>query len=282
MDWVLEMLDAWTQVGGNVLDCAHNYGDGAAERAVGRWLRAQPSRADIFLLTKGGHPDASGPRLTPAAIAADFDQSLECLSTDYADIYLLHRDDESVPVGEIVDVLDEHYRAGRARLIGVSNWRPERIEAANVYASAHGRAQLTVSSPHLSLARQIASPWPGCVSAADPESRRYYSRRNLLVVPWSSQAGGFFAGGKRPPNNIARIYGTPENHERSRRAQHLAARIDRSVNQVALAWVLGQPFCVLPVVGPMTPGEINDSTNALEIRLTESEMAWLDLAGDDG
>ncbi len=281
MDWVRQMLDAWTDAGGNVLDCAQNYGDGGAERAVGRWLQAQPSRSDIALLTKGGHPDASGSRLAPAAIAEDFEQSLECLRTDYADIYLLHRDDESVPVGEIVDALDEYYRAGRARSVGVSNWRPERIDAANAYAAANGRAPLTVSSPHLSLARQVTPPWPGCVSAADAESRRYYAHRDLTVIPWSSQAGGFFANGDKLPDRIAKVYGTPENHERLRRAQHLAAELHSSANHVALAWVLGQPFCVLPVVGPMTPAEINDSTRALDIHLTEAQLAWLDLAGDD-
>ncbi len=280
MEWVTLLLDSWTAAGGTLLDCAHNYGEGRAERAVGLWMRARGNRADMVLLTKGGHPDESGGRVNPAAIAQDLDESLLRLGTSHVDIYLLHRDDESVPVDEIVDALDAEFRAGRVLTVGVSNWRHERIHAANGYAVAHGREPIRVSSPHLSLARQTEPPWPGCVSAASVEERRFYADHDIVVMPWSPQAGGFFAAPDRLSQQSARVYDTAENRERLRRVHLLSEKHLATTTQVALAWVMASPFCVIPVVGALSTSEIRDSVAALDIHLDAGDVAWLDLETD--
>ena len=52
---------------------------------------------------------------------------------------MMHRDNPDVPVGEFVDVLDEHDRAGRIKVFGGSNWTPARFDEANAYAAANGK-----------------------------------------------------------------------------------------------------------------------------------------------
>ena len=114
------LFDAWLEAGGTVIDTAHVYEDGDAERVLGRWLADRPgARERIVLVTKGAHPDGDRRRVTPADIAADLRDSMERLGGP-VDLYLLHRDDPEVEVREIVDALDAHRRAGEIRAFGVS------------------------------------------------------------------------------------------------------------------------------------------------------------------
>ena len=114
---------------------------------------------------KGAHHDHNGPRVTKEAIRRDLLTSLERLRTDYVELYALHRDDPSVPVGEIIEALNEHIEAGRIGAIGGSNWTWQRPHAANDYAASHGLTGFTFSSPNLSLAKANEPFWEGCVSA---------------------------------------------------------------------------------------------------------------------
>lgn len=276
-DWSCRLLDSWVERGGTVLDCARDYGNGESEEVLGRWLAQRGTRHEVTIVTKGGHPDDSGPRVNPDAIIEDLRRSRSALGTEEIDIYLLHRDDESVPVGEIVDCLDMFVRDGLVKVVGVSNWSISRIREANQYAQQTGSARVAVSSPHLSLARQTIAPWPGCISAADDASREFYTEQQITVMPWSSQSSGFFAQTGPLAERARRVYDTPANWERLRRATELARRKDATPNQVALAWVLAMPFPVVPIIGAMTPHEMSDSIAALGIVLTSEEVAWLDL-----
>src|SRR5207248_4844971 len=125
-------------------------------------------------------------------------QSLERLQMEYVDIYMLHRDNPAVPVGEFIDVLNEQVRAGRMRVFGASNWSIERIEAANAYARANGLAGFGAASNNFSLARMIEPVWAGCISASDPVSRAWFTETQMPLMPWSSQARGFFTDRARP------------------------------------------------------------------------------------
>jgi aryl-alcohol dehydrogenase-like predicted oxidoreductase len=260
------LLDAWLEAGGTVIDTAHVYEGGDAERVLGRWLADRPgARERIVLVTKGAHPDGDRKRVTPEDIAADLRDSIERLGGP-VDLYLLHRDDPDVEVGEIVDALDAHRRAGEIRAFGVSNWTLPRIDAANAYAAERGVAGIACNSPHLSLAVQNEAPWPDCLSATDAESRAWHERTGMPLLAWSAQANGFFAGASAP------VYDNAENRERRARAQELG-----DPNAVALAWVLAQPFPTIAVIGPHSLEHLHASLAALDVELSPDEVRRLNL-----
>jgi aryl-alcohol dehydrogenase-like predicted oxidoreductase len=285
LDLTFELLDTWMMLGGNIVDTAHIYSGGNSERAIGRWFQepGAPSawRDELVLLTKGAHHNADRRRVTPEDITCDLRDSLARLKTETIDLYLLHRDDLDVPVGPIVEALNEHRRAGRIRAFGGSNWSPERLEAANVYAAAHGLEGFSASSPNLSLAGQNEPVWADCLSASDPRSRAWYTRTQMPLFAWSSQAGGFFTGLYSPDNleneDMARVYYSDGNWERLRRATELGQHRGFTANQVALAWVLHQPFPVFALIGPHTVEELKSSVAALDLELTPDEVRWLNL-----
>jgi len=260
------LFDAWLEAGGTVIDTAHVYEDGDAERVLGRWLADRPgARERIVLVTKGAHPDGERRRVTPADIAADLRDSMERLGGP-VDLYLLHRDDPDVAVGEIVDALDAHRRAGEIHAFGVSNWTLPRIDAANAYAAQRGVAGIACNSPHLSLAVQNEPPWAGCLSATDAESRAWHERTGMPLLAWSAQAAGFFAGARTD------VYDNADNRERRARAGQLG-----DANAVALAWVLAQPFPTVAVVGPHSVEHLHASLAALDVELSADEVRWLNL-----
>ena len=185
-DAPLELLDAWLELGGTIIDTGREYG--MAERIVGRWLRDRGVGDEMAILSKGAHQDAVRRRVTPADIAADLHESLAELGRDAIDLYLLHRDDPAVPVGPIMESLNEHRQAGLIRAFGASNWTTERLAEANAYAAAHGLEGFSCASPSLNLARQNEPAWPDCLSAADVESRGWYTRTGLPLFAWSAQA----------------------------------------------------------------------------------------------
>jgi 1-deoxyxylulose-5-phosphate synthase len=268
------VLDAWVDAGGTVIDTAHVYEDGDAERLLGDWLRDRPGvRERLVIVTKGAHPDGDRARVTSADIASDLRDSIERLGGP-VDLYLLHRDDPAVDVGELIDALDAHRRAGELRAFGVSNWTLPRIEAANAYAAARGIAGICCNSPHLSLAVQNEPPWPDCLSATDAGSRTWHARTGMLLLAWSAQAGGFFAGST---GEAARVYQQADNRERRARAAELGRRTGHGANAVALAWVLAQPFPVVAIIGPHSVAHLSSSLDALDVVLSGEDVRWLNL-----
>ena len=279
------ILDHFVALGGNAVDTAHVYGAGDAERAAGLWLRTRENREQVVLIGKGGHPDQDWvPRINPTAIASDLGESLARLQTEYIDLYLLHRDDPAVPVGEIVECLNEHLRAGRIRAFGGSNWTPDRLAAANAYARTRGLEPFVASSPQFSLAHLQAYPFLGWIAATGGVARQWYAAQQFPLLAWSSQAQGFFSGRYAPDDvsNAAMMHAwySPENFVRLERAKQLGREKRVSANAIALAFVLCQPFPSFAIIGPRTLEQLTASVEALEIRLSPEELRWLNLDDD--
>ena len=279
-----DLLDAFTAAGGNCMDTAYIYAGGESEKALGVWIQARGNRKEVVILGKGAHPSNDGAsKVNAKGIAGDIATSLERLQTDYMDLYLLHRDDLSTPVAEIVDTLNEQKAAGKIRTFGGSNWTTARIDEANAYAAANGLTGFSSSSPHLGLAKVNEVMWGGCL-AADGEDRLWHRKHQFPMFPWSSQSSGFFTGIFKPeePTNsdIVRVYYSPENWERLRRARTLAESKGATSHQIALAYVLAQPFPIFPLIGPRTVSELEDSLPAIKLSLTEGEVKWLNLESD--
>ncbi len=271
------LLDYFYEQGGNALDTAYVYG---SEKAVGEWLRLRGVREEMFIIGKGARDEAG----TPEGLTAQLLSTLETMQLDYLDIYMMHTDRPATPVGELVECLNEHLRAGRIRAFGGSNWSSERIEAANAYARAHKLVGFAASSPNLSLARWNEPMWPGCLSASDVAARAWYAEHKLPLFAWSSQATGFFSGRYQPegglvpaPEAIVRSWFNADNWERLARARTLAAQKGVTAAQVALAYVLCQPFPVFALVGPQSIDELRELLPALDITLSPDEMRRLNL-----
>jgi 1-deoxyxylulose-5-phosphate synthase len=233
------------------------------------------------VITKAAHHDrdseGEGPlrrRVTPADIAADLETSLAELETDHVEILMLHRDDPSVPVGVVLEVLNAHRRAGRILSFGASNWSPARLDEAAGYALEHGLEPFTSSSVQLSLASWTESPWPECEDGRGPEARAWYRRTGMPLFAWSAQAGGFFSSTAAP--KLAEVFDTAENRERLRRATELGAKLGATATQVALAWVLHQPFTTYAVIGPRTVAELRACVEAVDLALSDEDVRWLD------
>ncbi|MEK6343485.1 MAG: aldo/keto reductase, partial [Curtobacterium sp.] len=142
------IFDHFVSRGGNVFDTGYIYGGGTMEGRLGKWIQNRGVREDVVVITKGAHT----PFCDPESLTKQLLESLERQGTDYADIYMMHRDNEDIPVGEFVDVLDEHRRAGRIRVFGGSNWSLARFDEANAYAAANGKHGFEVLSNHFGLA----------------------------------------------------------------------------------------------------------------------------------
>ena len=285
------LLDAALAHGITTLDTAHVYAGGDSERAIGRWMAERGNREQVAILSKGAHHNADRPRVTPFDITADLYDSLARLRTDYIDIYMLHRDDPSVPVGPIVEILNEHQQAGRIRAFGGSNWTHARLQSAYDYAVEHRLMPFLASSPNFGLAEQVENPWgPGCVSISGPQNadaRAWYARTGLAIFAYSSLGRGLFSGKITPENFSTQkdlldgacqtAYCHEVNFRRLDRARQLAEQKGVSVPQIALAYVLNSPLNVYALVGAATADEIRANNAALDIPLTAEEMAWLNL-----
>ncbi|GBG12335.1 aldo/keto reductase [Paenibacillus sp. MY03] len=273
-------LDAFLAIGGNSLDSAHIYCGGQSEEVIGRYMEERGNRDKIVILTKGAHHDQNGPRVTRKDIAYDLSVSLDRLRTGYIDLYGLHRDDPEIPVQVIVDALNEHIEAGKVGAIGVSNWTWQRIQEANEYAAKSGLRGFTFSSPNLSLAKANEPFWKGCVSA-DEETCAWHEREGLPLLSWSSQARGFFTGRFTPEirdnADLVRVFYNDDNWERLERARKLGEQKGATAIQIALAYVLNQPFPTCALIGAQTTQELTSCDEGSRIVLTKEEMDWLDL-----
>ncbi|AUC11462.1 oxidoreductase [Rhizobium sp. Y9] len=271
-------LDAFYEAGGNLFDTAYVYGGGKTEAIFGDWHTSRNvPREEIVLIGKGAH----SPLCYPDMIAKQLDQSLERLKTDYVDAYFMHRDNLDIPVGEFVDAMDAEVRRGRIRgIFGGSNWTRERMDEAAAYAQKNGKQAPGALSNNFSLAEMLDPIWAGCVAASDDEWKEWLKSRQIPNFAWSSQGRGFFterAGrDKHDDEEIVRVWYSDRNFVRRDRAIELAQKLGRHPIHIALAYVIAQPFPVIPLIGPRTIAELEDSLSALDIALTDEQVKWLE------
>jgi aryl-alcohol dehydrogenase-like predicted oxidoreductase len=273
-----QLYDAFREAGGNTFDTAHCYafwsaGSGASERALGKLVREKDKRSDVFLITKGGHPP-DPPRypradryLSAEVLDSDVRDSLERLGVDYIDLYFLHRDDPRTPVGEIMDALAPHVQSGRLHGLGASHWSPARIAAANEYAAGKGIAPFVASQPGWSLAHPTSgNPYP-------KSDRTWHERTQLALFAFSPTAHGYFSKGSDAH------FDNPVSQARLERARKLGAELGATPSQIALAWLMYQPFPVVPILGTLNPDHLADALGAAKLELSSEQVKWIE--GDE-
>lgn len=289
-DTAAPILDAAMALGFTTIDTARVYS--GSERAIGSWMEARGNREQVVILSKCAHPNVLGmKRVNEAAIRKDFRASCEALHTDSIDIYLLHRDDPGVPVGEVVEIFNAMHAEGKIGVFGASNWTHQRLEMAGEYAYSHGLIPFAVSSPNFGLAEQVHDPWGGgCVAISGPknaEARQWYHQQNMPIVAYSSLGRGLFSGklkstqmdeAKRFLDAAARKgYLCPQNFERLRRCEELARKYGCTVPQIAMAWIFRQKLNTFAVVSTSNPARFSQYLEALNLELSEEEARYLNL-----
>ncbi len=249
--------------GGHALDVANVYRDGASARAVGAWLRARGTADDLVVYAKGCHP----PHCSPDLVASEVDKALGLLGLDRIDVFILHRDDPSLPVAAFADALLEQVAGGRVGAFGVSNWTIPRLRELHDHLERDGENRLVALSNHFSLAEMVSAPWAGCLAVSRDELIAL-ADADVKMLAWSSLATGYFAGRETPS------WASPENRARRDRAGELAARLGTSASTVALAYVFHQPDYVLPVVGTRSEAHVDDAFAAAARAIPPEQVSW--------
>ncbi len=281
-------MDCYYENGGRTLDTAAVYGDWEdkqeplSERTIAKWLRSRNLEKEMTVITKGCHYRLKTPeisRVTPEAIQQDVAQSLEALQRDSIDIYLLHRDNPAVPVGEIMDALGEFTAKGVLRSIGVSNWTYQRIAEANAYAAAHGLTPFTSSQMQWSLA-QINPENDNFkeLPHITPAELDCYRKDDLTLMAWSSQAGGVISKLlSRPEFSLdGNKFDTPETKLRAERVAELSKQTGYSPSVLSVAYLLNSGVKSAAVVGASSLEQLKDSLPAGDVVLTKEQVAYLE------
>ena len=144
-DSAAELWDHWIEVGGNAFDNAHIYGSGSMESLMGEWHTKRNIRNDIVVIAKGAHT----PNCNPTSISTQLSESLDRLKTDFADIYIMHRDNLEIPVSEFMDVLNQEMTKGRIKIFGGSNWTLEHFKEANEWAEKNNIQPMSILNNNL-------------------------------------------------------------------------------------------------------------------------------------
>lgn len=270
------------EAGITTFDTANVYSLGSSEEITGALLAELGQREEVQILTKVNgrmRTGRNGAGLSRAAIMHEIDASLTRLSTDYVDLYQIHRFDPDVPMEETMEALHDVVKAGKARYIGASSmWAWQFAELQRVAELNHWTRFVSMQDQYNLLDRE-----------EEREMHPYCRATGVGVLPWSPLARGRLTRPWDHPGSGTRadtdefgktLYRT---HEESNRAivdavAAIASSRDVPMAQVALAWVAGREAVTAPIVGATKPHHIDDAVAALDLALTEEEVARLEAA----
>lgn len=215
-------------------------------------------------------------RLDRASIRSDLAASLEALGVENVDVYYLHRDDESRPVGEILETLNGFVEEGRVKLLGASNWKTARLREANAYAAAHGLKGFAANQPKWSLARCLLETDDTLVQM-DGEMARWHRETGAVCTPYTSQAKGYFM--KLQAGTLSEKarerYDAPENRAIYEKLLALSQQTGHSIGALQLAYLTSQMFPTLPIVGVSSLEQVRALEEAGNVALTQAQIDGL-------
>ena len=263
-------------------DTAEAYGMGVSEEALARALAGR--RKDVVIATKFGVGYEEMPNRrdsSRARVLASIEKSLRRLRTDHVDLYLVHWPDPSTPIEETMRALDDIVQAGKARFIGVSNFRLAQIEECArlrpidvvQYAwNMFDRRMQAEIFPYCA-AQQIGVMAYGSL-AYGMLSGTFHSGMSFDEDDWRSR------GGNLGSLNLFRTLFGPEHFPRNLAAveevKRIAAKYGKSLPQFALNWTLGNPVVGTALVGFRAPSEVTENLGALGWEISAADMAEID------
>jgi 1-deoxyxylulose-5-phosphate synthase len=267
-------------LGINFFDTADMYSRGVSEEVTGKLLREMAPREDYVLATKVFHPMGSKPNdggLSRKHILAACEASLRRLGLEYIDLYQIHRWDPETPIEETCEALDSLVRAGKVRYLGASSQAAWQFAKALFTADAQGQHRFVSMQNHYNLIyrEEEREMIPLCLD------------QGIAVIPWSPLARGFLTGSrKRQEPGV-----TPRALSDDFADQMYFAEADfrvldvvHEISQargvtpatVALAWILSLPGVTAPIVGSSKVAHLTDAAAALDLGLSEEEVARLE------
>ncbi|WP_405059988.1 aldo/keto reductase [Kribbella sp. NBC_01505] len=256
-------------------DTANIYGHGTSEEIVGRAIRTYTRREDIVLATKVSRPMHDGPGgsgLSRKAILEQIDACLTRLGTDYVDLFQIHRWDPETPVEETMEALHDVVKAGKARYLGASSMWAWQFAKLQHVAERHGWTKFVAMQNQYSLMQR----------EEEREMFGLLADQGVGSNPWSPLAKGRLArawGGStvRSGNDpVADRIFAADDRSIVDAVEGVAAARGVPMAQIALSWVLRNPVVSAPIVGATDPQHLTDAVAALDLTLTDDEVAVLE------
>ena len=261
-------------------DTANIYGHGTSEEITGRAIEKYSRREDVVLATKLFSKMSDGPGgsgLSRRAVMEQVDASLTRLGTDYIDLYQIHRFDPETPVEETMQALHDVVQAGKVRYLGASSMWAWQLATMQHAADLHGWTRFVSMQDQYSLLQR----------EEEREMFGLLAHSGVGSIPWSPLAAGRVA---RPwgEQSTTRSESNPDVDFAGRplflptdeaivdAVQHIAEARGVSMAQVALAWVLRNPVVDAPIVGATKTHHLTDAVDALDLELTDEEVAALE------
>ena len=272
-DATREMVKTAYEAGVNFFDTANVYSSGTSEEYLGKAIKDLGIPRDKVVIASKvffnkGH-------LSKEAILREIDGTLSRLGTDYLDLYQIHRYDYKTPIEETMETLDSLIKAGKVRAIGASAMYGYQFHNMQIVAEKNGWTPFATMQNHYNLLYREDE------HELIPVARQY----GVSLIPFSSLAGGHLthegweSDSKRSQTdkNMRRKYdGEKENDlEIIDRVAQLAREKNVSMTQIALAWHYAKGVAA-PIVGATKPEHFLDAVKAVDLSLTEEEVAFLE------
>ena len=276
-----ELLDAFVDAGGNLIDTADVYSawvpgncGGEAETIIGSWLRTSGKRDQVLIATKVGKWSRQQ-GLAPINLQKALEGSLRRLQTDHVDLYQAHEDDSSVLLADTLGGFARLIEQGKVRVIGASNYSATRFADALAVSKRLGLPRYETLQPKYNLASRA-----GYERALEPLAQR----ENIGVICYSALASGFLSGKYRSAADLVKSAARVNSVKAylGARGQHLLAALDRvaeahqaSVAQVALAWLIARPGLAAPIVSATSVEQLQELLGSVHLQLQPEELVYL-------
>ncbi|WYZ35891.1 hypothetical protein EsH8_X_000538 [Colletotrichum jinshuiense] len=282
-----KLLDAFVESGGNFIDTANGYQDEQSETWIGEWMKKRGNREQIVLATKytsdyrshalgkGNTANFTGNHRRSLHISVR--DSLKKLDTDYIDILYLHWWDYTTSIKEIMDSLHILVEQGKVLYLGVSDTPAWVVSAANTYAVDHGKTPFSVyqgrwSVMHRDFEREIL-----------PMAKTF----GMALCPWDVLGSGKFQSKKaieerkKAGEGLRSFVSTSQQTEMEIKISEALEKVAgehgvESVTAIALAYVRSKAANVIPIVGGRKVEHLKANIDALKIKLTDEQIAFLE------
>ncbi len=272
-----EIIKRGLELGVNFYDTAIAYQSGTSEQYVGRALRDFKKRDEVVVATKflpRTQDEIENGITGQKHIENMINTSLQNLGMDYVDLYIYHMWDWNTPLFDILDGLNKVVKAGKARYIGISNCFAWQLAKANAIAEKEGFAKFISVQGHYNL----------IFREEEREMVPYCEEENIALTPYSALASGRLS--RKPDEQDTKRaledayakfkYDATANQDSIiiNRVSELANKHGVSMTEISLAWLLTK--VASPVVGATKLSHIEGAVKAVDLTLTDDELAYLE------